>query len=210
MHHAAQLHVIPEAFQSLGAVQREPEVGAGKNGTVVAHLDVVATARVVEARRALELESHLTAHPAHGPHDAVAASGSRRLVEDRHEVDELGDAVFRHEARDEDRRVGKVQLLDDAVLILRSDTKVAAAVVVQQAGEDAGGVEARATETVDRAVGGCQSGGLEVADQPVLGDAGMWWSGTHVQFLSSICLAKDRSAQNSKSLHGWLKVGYIE
>ena len=106
---------------------------------------------------------------------------------------------------------GKYSCLTTQFSFCRGDTKVAALRSwSSRAGEDAGGVEARATETVDRAVGGCQSGGLEVADQPVLGDAGMWWSGTHVPFLSSICLAKDRSAQNSKSLHGWLKVGYIE
>ena len=72
--------------------------------------------------------------------------------------------------RDEDRSVGKVELLDHAAVTLGSDPEAAAPVPVEQRGEHARGVEAGAAEPVDCAVGGHECCRLQVTDQSMLGD----------------------------------------
>ena len=92
------------------------------------------------------------------------------IVGDGHEIDELADALFRHEARDQHRRVWEVQLLDDAVLTFGRDTKVPAALLIQDPREDARRVETRATVPIDGAVRRDQRGRLEVTDETVIGN----------------------------------------
>ena len=51
---------------------------------------------------------------------------------------DLGHALLGHEARDQHGRVGEIQLLDHVILVDGLDAEVAALVVVEDAGEDAG------------------------------------------------------------------------
>ena len=74
------------------------------------------------------------------------------------------------EARDEDVRVGEVELLRRPALGRRGDPVVAAALPVEDRAEDARRVEVRAAVPVDRAVGAHERRRVEVADDPVLGD----------------------------------------
>ena len=77
---------------------------------------------------------------------------------------------------------GRYSCLVVYVAVRRADPEVAAALVVEQRAEHAGGVEPRAAEPVDRPVGGDQCGGLQVADQAVFGDRRLG----HVASLSSL------------------------
>jgi hypothetical protein len=72
-------------------------------------LEVVTCAPVVEARLDLERERHLAPHDDDPSHQAVAVVGDVGAL-DRHEILDLPHAVGREEARDEDVRVGKVEL----------------------------------------------------------------------------------------------------
>jgi hypothetical protein len=98
----------------------------------------------------------------------------RRLpsLGDGHEVDDLPDSTRGHEPGDEDGRVREVQLPGDIVLALRRDPEAAALVMVEQAREHAGSVEAGKAQPVDGAVGSDQRGGMQVADQAMVGDWG--------------------------------------
>jgi hypothetical protein len=97
----------------------------------------------------------------------MAVGGPLGMV-DRHEVQDLADAALAQEPGDQDGAVRLVELLDDMVGVLGGDAEVAALVVVEQAGEHTGAVEAGTTEPVDGAVGVHQRGGLQVTDEAVV------------------------------------------
>ncbi len=188
----------PCLLQAGGAVQREPQVTAGEDRALIGDLERVPLAGVVEAGRALQAEPHLAADAPHDAHDPVPIGRDRRVVGDGHEVDDLGDALFGHEARDQYRRVREVELLDDVPFVFGRDAEVAAAAVVQDAGEDGRGVEARAAVPVDGAVGRDQGGSLEVADQPMLGN-GRARRGLCFGSVLGWIRARDRHGLNSAS-----------
>ena len=98
----------------------------------------------------------------------AVALARRRL--DRHEVLHLADPVGVEQARDQDVRVGEVELLRPRAGVRGRDAVAAAAVGVEDRGEDARRVEARAAVPVDRAVGGDERDGVQVADDAVLLD----------------------------------------
>ena len=131
--------------------------------------DLVAGARVVEARGDVDDEAHL---PAHGEHPADHAVAMRRLAGARrgHEVLHLPHSVGHQEARDEDVGVGQVQLLGAPAVAVGRDAEQAAVVGVEDRREDARRVEPRAAVPVDRPVGADERDGVQVADQAVLGD----------------------------------------
>ena len=131
--------------------------------------DLVAGARVVEARGDVDDEAHL---PAHGEDPADHAVAVRRLAGARrgHEVLHLPHSVGHQEARDEDVGVGEVELLGAPAVAVGRDAEQAPAVGVEDRREDARRVEARAAVPVDRPVGADERDGVQVADQAVLGD----------------------------------------
>lgn len=90
-----------------------------------------------------------------------------------HPVEELSDAVGCREPGDDDRGVGVLELLARVRAAFGCRPEVAAAVVVEQCGEDAGRVESRGGEPVDDSPRGDQCGRLEVAHEPVVGDRGI-------------------------------------
>ena len=101
-------------------MQRQLQAGAVEDRAVLGDLDRVLRARVVEARRALELERISPRMPRTMRTMRCLSVTTFGSVGDRHEVDDLGDAVLGHEARDQHRGVRKVQLLDDAVVVARA------------------------------------------------------------------------------------------
>jgi hypothetical protein len=117
---------------------------------------------IVETRLAIKPEPHRAAHDPHHPDQAVSVSG--RGTGDRHEVDDLAHTVGTQEAGEQDRCSGKVQLLRHIAGALRDDLKVTALLPVEQGGEDAGRVETRSAEPVDRAVRRDQRRGLQIAN----------------------------------------------
>ena len=131
--------------------------------------DLVAGARVVEARGDVDDEAHL---PAHGDHPADHAVAVRRLAgtRRRHEVLHLPHSVGHQEARDEDVGVGEVELLGAPAVAVGRDPEQAPVVGVEDRREDARRVEPRAAVPVDRPVGADERDGVQVADQAVLGD----------------------------------------
>ena len=157
------------AFQAGRSVQGELECWCAEDRALLGELQVVGLSAVVEPWRAVEHEPHLTAHAAHRPDQPVAVGCPLRVL-DRHEVDHLADAAGGHEPGDQDGGVREVELPGDVVGALGGDPEVPAALAVEQRREHARGVEPRAAEPVDGAVGGHQRGGLQVTDQPVLGD----------------------------------------
>src|SRR5207248_10443193 len=121
-----------------------------------------------ESRLYFDREPHDATHHADVAHDPVSAGCG--CPGDGHEVVHLADPVRGHEPGDQDGRVGQVQLPGHVVVPVRRDLVEAAAVGVQQRGEDAGRVEPGRAEPVEGAVGGHQRGRLQVADQPVVAD----------------------------------------
>jgi hypothetical protein len=124
--------------------------------------DLVAGARVVEARRDVDGEVHL---PAHGEHAADQAMALRR-----HEVMHLPDSVSHQEPRHEDVSIGQVELLRAPAVPFGGDSEAAPAVGVEDGPEHARRVEAGAAVPVDRAVGADERDRVQVADQAVLRD----------------------------------------
>ena len=149
--------------------EAEPQLGRAEERAVRGERDLVAGARVVEARGDVDDEAHL---PAHGEYPADHAVAVRRLAAARrgHEVLHLTHSVGHQEARDEDVGVGEVELLGAPAVAVGRDAEQAPAVGVEDRREDARRVEARAAVPVDRPVGADERDGVQVADQAVLGD----------------------------------------
>ena len=82
-------------------------------------LDRVLGAAVVKARRALQLEVHLTAHGDDPAHQSLAMRAIERL-RDRHEVLDLAHTVRSQEAGDQHVCVREIQLFRGPALIGRS------------------------------------------------------------------------------------------
>lgn len=146
----------------------------GEDRSVPGDLRLVLRASVVEPRGDLHLERHAAAHTADQTHQTVA--GSDRRTRHRHEVDHLAGARLRHEPCHQDRRTGQVQLLGRMGRMHRPDRAVTALLLVQQRPEDTGRVEPRGAEPVDRALGGHQRRGLQIADETVVLDQ---WIAVH-------------------------------
>lgn len=156
-------------LQRLARREAEGEIRGAEERAVRGQRDLVTGARVVEAGGDLDREAHLAAHGEHAADDALAV---RRLARARrHEVVHLPHPVGRQEAGDEDVGVGKVELLRGPALALGLDAEAAAAVGVEERGEDAWRIDAPRAVPVDRAVGADQGDGVQVADQAVLGDS---------------------------------------
>ena len=167
------------------AVQGQLQGRGAEHRPVVGELQLMRLPAVVEPGRALEHKPHLAAHAPHHPDQPVPVAGPLGVV-DRHEVGHLADPVGGHEPGDQDGGVGKVQLPGDVVVALGADAETPAVVVVEQRGEHTRRVEPRAAEPVDGAVGGDQRRGLEVSDQPVLGD---WRITIHGRSLPTLACA---------------------
>jgi hypothetical protein len=118
---------------------------------VFGDLHLVTRTRIVEAWLEDKAQMHFTAYAANGADNAVSARRNCRFV-DWHEVRHFGNTCLGHEASDEYRRVWKVQLLDDRVVVFGNDLERAAPGVIEQAGENARRVEAGAAEPIDGAV----------------------------------------------------------
>jgi hypothetical protein len=132
------------------------------------HLHLVLLAPVVEARLHLDAELHLAAHHHHAPQEPVPVQLRLRL--DGHEVLQLAHAVGGEEARDQDVRVGEVELLGGPLVTRRPQRVEAALALVEDRAEDARGVERRAAVPVDRAVRADQGDRVQVAHEAVLRD----------------------------------------
>src|SRR2546428_9565222 len=114
-------------------------------------LDGVLSPAVIETRRALQLEAHLAAHCHDPAYQSLAMLAADRLP-DRHEVLDLAHAVRSQEASDQNVGVREIQLLGRPALIGRRHAIAASAPSVEDRGEDARGVKARAAIPVDRSV----------------------------------------------------------
>ncbi len=95
-------------------VQGQRQGRVDEHHAVLGDMRLVRLAPVVESWRDVRLEADPTAHAAHQPDQPVVVG--RLPTRRRHEVQQLPDAVLGHEPRDQDRRVGQVQLLDHVVL----------------------------------------------------------------------------------------------
>ena len=144
-------------------------VTAAKEGFRISQLQIVVPARVVEARLAFQQESELPAHHPDQPSDAMARRRGVAL-DQWHEIDDLTDAIRRHEASHEVGRVGQVDLPGLVTGSDWSDSATASLVSVEKRGENARRIEARGAEPVDRSVPGDQGGRLKVADESVVGN----------------------------------------
>ena len=102
--------------------------------------------------------------------DDFAETGSAAFDADGHVVDDLDDAVAEEEAGDEDVGFGPVDLLAGGGGGGGGDFEMAAFFLVENSGEDAGGIEVGETKPIDGAVQADQGGGLGVADQAVVFD----------------------------------------
>ena len=181
-------HALLAALERDRRGQRQRQLARVKRRAVLADHRLVRLAPVVERRRALHAQAKRAPHAEHATDQAVPLPFGRTRL-DRHEVLHLADAVGVEEARDQDVRVREVQLLvvapplairagDDASQhrclrahdLDRCDAEEAAAVCVEQGGEDARRVEARAAVPVDRAVDGHQRDRVQITDDAVLGD----------------------------------------
>ncbi len=153
----------------VGRGQAETQVAAGDEHAVLDLLRLGVHPAVVGSGGEVHPQVGLPAYGGDPADDALPVVGVVGL-QDRHEVVHLGDAALGHEPGDEDVGVGEVELARPDVLVERLEAPVAALLGVEDAAEDAGGVEARRAEPVDGAVRADERAAAEVADQPVLRD----------------------------------------
>ena len=134
-------------------------------------LGLAALPAVVERRIAIQAERELAADPPDDPHDLVLLLPlGPGLQMDGHEVHDLADAFGREEPGDQDVRVGQVHLAAAEGVGGGGDPEGSSAGVVEDRAEDAGRVEMRKAEPVDRPVQGHQRDRVEVADDAVVLD----------------------------------------
>ena len=119
---------------------------------------------VVEADGDLFAEADDAADAAHPAHQV------RPLVAERHEIAHFGLALGRLPQRVEDEGAGQIAPRDIDHLALRCQGPVPGVSAVEERREECGGVEARQAQPVDAAPAGDQRGGVEVADDRVVGD----------------------------------------
>ena len=149
--------------------ERQREARRLEERSAIAELERVLRPSVVEGRLALEAHVHRAAHAQHAADQTMAVPLARGRL-DRHEVLHLADPVGIERARDQDVRVREVQLLRPRAGVGGSDAVVPTAVGVEDRGEDARRVEARAAVPVDRPVRGDERDRVQVADDAVFLD----------------------------------------
>jgi hypothetical protein len=162
--------VVAVAFQAaVRAVHGELQGRRAEDRAMLGERQLVGLAPVVEPRRAVHHEPHLAAHAPQHPDQPVPVAGLLGVI-DGHEIEHLADPAGGHEPGDQDGRVGEVQLPDHDIVALGGDPEVPAALAVQQGAEHTRRVEPGTTEPVDGAVGGDQRRGLQITNEPMLGD----------------------------------------
>ena len=130
-----------------------------------------ALAPVVERRGALQPERQLAADAPDDPNDPVLLRPlGPRLPVDRHEVHDLADALGCEETGDEDVGVGEIHLALSHGVRGGRDPEGPAALRIEDRAEDAGRVEVREAEPVDRSVQSDERDRVKVADDPVMLD----------------------------------------
>jgi hypothetical protein len=147
----------------------ELQLGRGEDRPVLGERDLVAGARIINARRDIDDQAHPTAHR-DDPADQPLAVRRLTGVRGRHEVLDLSHAVGGQQPRAEDVRVGQAELPGAPALALGRDPKQAPAVGVEDRRKHARRVEPRAAAPVDRPIGTDKRDRVQVADQAVLGD----------------------------------------
>jgi len=135
---------------------------------MLGQVKLVRQAAVAETRLELDREPHRPPDHPDVPDQPVPAGG--RALDDRHEVVHLADPVRGHEPGDQYRGIGQVQLPGHVVVAVGRDPVEPAPPGVEQGGEDARGIEPRAAEPVEDAVGAHQCRRLQVADEPMIAD----------------------------------------
>ena len=160
--------LLDEPLERLGAREREDLVGAvGGEEPVPKQLEPRGPGPVLEARH----EGHLHRHPATGatdlPVDLRVRAGRTAVLVDRHEVGQDDDPARGAERGLEDVGAREVPL-GGGPLHRGPDRPGAAALLVQDGGEDATAVEPWEATPVDRAVQSDQRRGPHVTDQPVV------------------------------------------
>src|SRR3990172_7046844 len=151
--------------------RRQPQARAIRleGGAPLVHVELVLSTRVIEGRKTLELEGKRSADDPHLPDDVVVDLVVPRLLQDRHEVHALADAVLAKEARQEDVCIRQVHLLRDSGRT-RRDPEVAASLRVKNRGEHAGRIEVREATPIDRTVRAYQGDAVKIADHSVILD----------------------------------------
>ena len=174
----------PLVLRLLDQVDRHRRLPALEDDAVVGQMCLVGLTTVVEPRCDVDLERHLAPHTPEHADQPVRRRGDP-AAGDRHEVDELPHPRLGHETGDQDRGVREVQLLAAEDLHGRPHPEMTTALVVEQGTENAGRVEPRRAEPVDRPVGGDKCRGLEIADEAVVGNERVVIHGSGVLFPES-------------------------
>ena len=86
----------------------------------------------------------------------------------RHKIGNFANPVRRQETGNEDVAVRPIELFASNVVSARADLKTACFLVIEQGAENAGRVEGRKAEPVDRAIHAHQSRSVQVANQAVI------------------------------------------
>ena len=160
-------HAGAVAPQRYGGGQAEAQPRPVEAGAVLVQVAFVSGAGVVEGGTALQMKRQPAADDPDPPDQLVLR---RAGAADRHVILDLAHAILVQEAGDEDGGVRPVELLAPEVVAGRGDAEAAALAVVQDGGEDAGGIEVRQAEPVDRAIHPHQRGRAQVADDAVILD----------------------------------------
>ena len=134
------------------------------------NLDGMFVTGIVERRFAFHAERHLPARDVDIADDGMLLDRRHRRP-DRHEVGDLGDTLGREKAGDENVGIGPVETLRrDPVGSSGADGKMPALLVVQNAGEDAGGIEVGKTEPINRTIHADEGDRPHVPDDAVVLD----------------------------------------
>ena len=121
---------------------------------------------VIETGLADHAKANFAAHGFDAPNDIM---GMAHFL-DWHAIGNLGDAVIRQEARQQNIGVGQIKLAMLRVVQNRRDAEVAAFVVIEKPGKNSRRVEVRERHEIDGAIHADQSNGVEVADDAIVFD----------------------------------------
>src|SRR3982750_4849420 len=145
-------------------VQDQFQGGTGKGGLLVLQCELVTFTGIVKGRDTLEAKINGAAHATGDSDDGLHAV---LALIPRHEINYFADTVRAEKARHQDIRVGQVHLLETA-FHRGPNAKETAFLVIQDFGENAGGVEARQATPVDGTFAADERSGTAVTDHSIV------------------------------------------
>src|SRR5579871_778547 len=165
VHREFRHHTFTGAPERHFGTQAEIERGGVEIRASMPELKSMGIAAIIEGRPALQPKPHLPAH------DADSANQKMLVVlqigADRHIVNDFADSRFREKPRDENVRIGPIELFGGC-LRDRTDSKTTALAGIQYGAEHARRIEPWKAEPIDGSIFRNERDGAEITNHTVI------------------------------------------